>query len=244
MMKNTKLTDEQKTYVENNYGKGKTAVQIAKELNVPLNSIYRFAQKKKLSKKLNPVFEITNFQEQIILGGILGDGSFKKNGSNYYYRECHAIPEAEYLEWKFNALKNLTTSKLYNIPKRKESQNDQIGFQTVNTPSLNPYVHMDIDEVIDKLDELGIIIWLLDDGWIRKNSKVHSYGVSTADFTDEQINRIIQKLDEFGLSAHIIGTKKELSLCSVNNARIKEIAYKFFPKDMDIIKKKINDLHG
>ena len=78
MMKNTKLTDEQKTYVENNYGKGKTAVQIAKELNVPLNSIYRFAQKKKLSKKLNPVFEITNFQEQIILGGILGDGSFKK----------------------------------------------------------------------------------------------------------------------------------------------------------------------
>ena len=103
---------------------------------------------------------------------------------------------------------------------------------------------MDIDEVIDKLDELGIIIWLLDDGWIRKNSKVHSYGVSTAGFTDEQINRIIQKLDEFGLSAHIIGTKKELSLCSVNNARIKEIAYKFFPKDMDIIKKKINDLHG
>ena len=237
------LTDDQKEYVSKNYGNIK-APQIAEYLGVSINSVYNYAKKIKLSKQLNPKFDITPRLEQIILGGILGDGSFKKNGSNYYYRECHAIPEADYLRWKYHEFGNMTTGKLYDIPARGENQNPQIGMQTVNTPSLRPYAMMDSMTAIAKLDELGILIWLLDDGWIRRNSKVCSYGVSAASFSDEEIFAIIEKLAEHGLSAHTVGKKNDLSLTSVNNSRIKEIAYKYLPKEMDIVVKKINDLHG
>ena len=59
----------------------------------------------KLTDKQNPIFHLNSLQEQIILGGKLGDGNFKPNGKkNYYYRESHASDEYEYLLWKMNAL--------------------------------------------------------------------------------------------------------------------------------------------
>ena len=236
-----KLTQEQLNFIKDNYGKLK-AREIATLLDVSTNDIYKYWKKSGVSKQLNPTFYITERQRQILLGGIIGDGSFKKNGSNYYYRECHAIPEAEYLMWKFNELRNMTTGKIYNIPRRGINQNPQVSFQTVNSPTFNPYALMSIDDVIENIDELGILIWLLDDGWIRKNSNVCSYGVSAASFNASQTNKMINKLKEFGLNAHVIGRKNDLSLCSQNNKRIKELTYQYLPNTMDIVIKKINDL--
>ena len=143
-----KLTQEQLNFIKDNYGKLK-AREIATLLNVSINDIYKYWKKSGVSKQLNPTFDITERQRQILLGGIIGDGSFKKNGSNYYYRECHATPEAEYLMWKFNELRNMTTGKIYNIPRRGINQNLQVSFQTVNSPTFNPYALMSIDDVIE-----------------------------------------------------------------------------------------------
>lgn len=237
------LTDQQKEYVRKQYGK-MSAKEIALNLDVSINAIYHFAQAEKLTKPLNPMFEITDRQKQILLGGILGDGSFKKNGSNYYYRECHALPEAEYLTWKYHELENMSTKRLYDIPARKETQNDQIGMQTVNTPSLTPYAKMTRMKAINELDELGLIVWMLDDGWCRHNCKSCCFGISAAAFSAKEIDAILLKLQEFGLEGHTIGRKQDISLTSKNNKTIKEIAYRYFPKNMDIIKKKINPLIG
>lgn len=237
------LTEKQQEYVKKNYGE-KPATVIAKDLNVSIYSVYNYARRTKISKHLNPSFDITDRQEQIILGGILGDGSFKKNGSNYYYRECHATPEQGYMQWKFNELYDLTTKRMYDIPNRGVNQHAQIGIQTVNTPSLTRYAEMSIDEVIEEISELGLMVWFLDDGWIRKNSKVCSYGVSAASFNDEQVEMLLRKAESFGLYGHVVGSKKELSFVSGNNSRLKELMYRYFPMDLDIIRKKINDLQG
>lgn len=239
------MTIEQiKEYFTTHYGKDMTAKEISQELNVPVTSVYRTAKKLHLTSKLNPEFQITPEQEQIILGGILGDGSFKKNGSNYYYREVHSIKEKDYMIWKYNKLYNLTTKKTYHIPKRTENQNEQIGIQTKNSPSLFPYATMDIDNVIDAIKELGLLIWILDDGWIRRNSKKCSLAVSSGLLSLDQLNRVLKKLNEYNLDGRMIGSRCDISLGSQNNKRIKEMMYKYFSPDMDIMIKKINDLQG
>ena len=52
-----------------------------------------------------------SIMNQIILSGLLGDGRLKRNGKyNYYYSECHALGEKEYLSWKFKNLGELTST--------------------------------------------------------------------------------------------------------------------------------------
>ena len=233
------LTVDQQEILKEQYGKVK-ARELAKMFNVTINTIYNAAKNLKLTQKLNPKFKLTDEQHQIILGGILGDGNLKKNGRNYYYRECHAIEEKEYLTWKFEQLKNVTTDKIYDIPGRGYSP--QVGFQTKNSETFSKYAAMDKIDVIKNLNELGFIIWALDDGWYRSNSKIGCYGISRGLLTEEEAHALIEKAADLGLEMHCIGSSGDFSLTSVNNFRLKEIAYKYFDKSMDIIKKKINKL--
>lgn len=233
------LTLEQQQILKDNYGKIK-AKELAAMFNVSINTIYHAAKHLKLTQKLNPVFELTPEQHQIILGGILGDGNLKKNGKNHYYRECHAIGEEDYLRWKADQLGDITTGKIFDIPGRGYSP--QVGFQTKNSSTFTEYAEMNRMDVIEKIDELGFVIWLLDDGWIRKNCKSRSMGIARGTLTDEEAEGLIIKASELGLSMHCVGSKQDFSLNSENNKRIKELVYKYFDSSMDIIQKKINDL--
>lgn len=233
------LTLAQQQILKDNYGKIK-AKEIADMLGVSINTIYHAARSLKITQKLNPVFELTEEQNQIILGGILGDGNLKKNGSNYYYRECHAIGEKEYLTWKYSMLGNVTTGKIFDIPGRGYSP--QVGFQTRNSSTFTECAKKTLLEVIDELDELGFMVWALDDGWYRSNSKVGCYGISRGNLNESEATALISKAAELGLSMHCIGIAGDFSLVSSNNARLKEMAYKYFDESMDIIEKKINKL--
>lgn len=236
------LTTEQESYFKSHYGKCR-AKEISQKLNLPLSKVYKISRELGLNKKLNPTFEITDVQNQIILGGILGDGSFKKNGSNYYYRECHAIGEKDYLHWKFTKMYNLTTGKVYSLPSRN-GHSPQLGFQTVNSPSFHPYVQMTKSEVINNLTELGYLIWILDDGWCsHRNQRSSNICVSSGTLTVEELNLLLKKGLELKLDGSIIGCKeKAISFRKHNNHRIKEIALQFLSPFMDIMIKKINGL--
>lgn len=236
------MSIEQESYFKSHYGKYNSK-EIAQELNLPLWKVYKIGTELGLNKKLNPTFEITDIQNQIILGGILGDGSFKKNGSNYYYRECHAIGEKDYLYWKFKQMYNLTTKKVYNLPSRN-GHSPQLEFQTVNSPSFYPYVQMSRSKVINNLTELGYLIWILDDGWrSHHNQKYNHIYVSSGTLTDEELELILIKGLELGLNGNIIGHKeKAVSFGKRNNYRIKEIALQFLSPFTDIMIKKINRL--
>lgn len=234
-----KLTENQKKYIKEWYGKCK-AQDIATQLSLPLWRVYEAGKEIGVNKTLNPDFDISDVQEQIILGGIIGDGSFKKNGSNYYYRECHAVGEKDYLLWKFKQLYNLTTQRVYDIPSRY-GHSPQLGFQTVNSPTFLRYVCLTKHEVITKLSELGYLIWILDDGWVasKERNSVH-ISVASGTLTDEELNAIINKGIELGLNGHVVGKKqKEVSFLKPNNKRIKEISLQFLHPFMDIMRKKI-----
>ena len=241
------LTEQQKNDIRKMSGKY-TYRAIADKIGSSIYFVPKLVHEEKLPVNARHhqarSYDITERQEQILLGGILGDGSFKKNGKNYYYRECHATPEAEYLKWKFEEFGEITTGRIHDIPRRVATQNAQVGFQTRNSPSILPYVLMPRIEVIHKLKDLGLIVWMLDDGWCRHNCKKCCFGVSAAAFSQDEIGAILDKMNEYGLDGHTIGKKQDISLPSKNNKAIKEIAYRYFPKTMDIIKKKINPLIG
>ena len=233
------LTLEQQQTLKDNYGKVK-AKELAEMFGVSINTIYNAAKNLKITQKLNPVFELTPEQHQIILGGILGDGNLKKNGSNHYYRECHAIGEQDYLKWKYSKLENLTTGKIFDIPERGYSP--QVGFQTRNSSTFSKYASMTKLEVIDELDELGFVIWALDDGWMKRNCKSGGFGISHGALTDEEAHALIEKAAMLGLSMHCVGKSQDFTLNSENNARLKEMVYNHFDNNLDIVIKKINDL--
>lgn len=56
----------------------KSAPEIARELGLKTHQVYKAAYFFELGSDLNPEFEISDIQDQIILGGILGDGNFKR----------------------------------------------------------------------------------------------------------------------------------------------------------------------
>lgn len=128
-------------------------------------------------------YTIDDVQNQIILSGILGDGNLKKNGMyNYYYRESHSVKEEEYLEWKFNKLKPLTEGcNITYIPARRETQNPQKIFNTKTLKELIPYSNMSKLDIIKELNELGLVLYILDDGWKHNHSKYsNKYNINLA----------------------------------------------------------------
>lgn len=219
-----------------------SCVDIAKIYNVKKEIIYDLRRRLKLTNKQNPTFEISPLQHQILLGGKLGDGNFKPNGKyNYYYRENHAEDELEYLKWKMNVLDNMINNQgLYKIKKTGYNVQQAYGFSTKTSPSLIKYAEMSIEEVINEIDIYGLIIFMLDDGWFSNHSKIGNFCISGGVLKVEELSLICDKFAIYGIeNVHITGNKrKDLSLPSINNDKLFEIATSFIPKETDIIQKK------
>ena len=91
------MTEEQIVEIlKEKYGKVSAKI-IAKECEVTIRRIYDLAKKyniKTLKKRNKTVGELSELQKQILLSGIFGDGSYKKNGKvGFQYREQHASAE-------------------------------------------------------------------------------------------------------------------------------------------------------
>ena len=72
--------------------------------------------------KIYPEIPITGKLQQLLIGSLLGDGSFVSNGGhtkNCYLSIAHCIKQKEYLEFKTNILKeyNLAAPIRYIITK-------------------------------------------------------------------------------------------------------------------------------
>lgn len=230
---------EELEYIRNNYGKTK-AQNIADHLGISIHRVYNLAKKHNLTRKLNPVFDLSEVQEQIMLSGKLGDGNFKKNGSNYYYRETHSVRESDYLIWKYEQMKDTTTGKTYHHDRRAETQTDQISFQTRNSPSFAKYVEMSVVDTIEQLNELGIVLWCLDDGWCRIYAHSFGYMISVASFTDSEALTMVSRLEDV-LNISSTYLKSGGGVISINykeSPKLLSAILRNLPSDMDILNNK------
>jgi len=125
--------------------------------------------------------EITNEQKQIMLSGILGDGSLHKTGAMSF--NC---VHKEYMELKKKLLGNLCTAEV------RESMNQ--GFKKAPIFSIScrvsdfgrkllDYTYQDI---VNELDELGIALWMMDDGSRHKTNNFYNINTHALDRNIEE----------------------------------------------------------
>lgn len=220
-----------------------TNQEIADELNISKSYVTKIKRENNISSSID--YEINFIQEQILISGILGDGNYKRNGRyNYYYRECHSILEQEYLEWKFNNLKPLTNNcAITFIPKRTPTQNNQKNFNTKTLKELIPYANMSIKEAILQLKDLGLILYILDDGWKHRHSKNNdTYNINLAvhGLSEEEKILLLKQFDIIlGIKGKIIcSDKNTISFSKNDNIKFIEILKKYKLLGLDVTNKK------
>lgn len=175
----TNITDEDLKKIINYLKDNISCVQISKTLNISIHSIYSIKNKYGFTQQQNKTFEINDIQNQILLSGRLGDGYFKKNGRyNYSYTESHSEKEIQYLQWKCDILGDMITKNgIVPIPKKGFNVNTMYEFRTITSPSFIKYAEQSLCETIEKLNEYGLLLYMLDDGWFSSDSFYISRGV-------------------------------------------------------------------
>lgn len=126
----------------------------------------------------------TELQRQVILGSLLGDMSISARSKkhNPYIQVGHTTKQTEYLMWKFNILKSLTTGREPSVSswyqtdlgyKSGKKIYNSIHFQTRSLRCLVPIYdmvrsngnkHVSTKWLNEIKDPIGIAVWYMDDG--------------------------------------------------------------------------------
>ena len=216
---------------------------ISVKYHVPLSTIKQLSTKYKLSKKstYKTTIILSPLQRQLLLGGKLGDGNFKINGRQYYYREKHAEDELGYLQWKSLVFHNILAKRgIYPVKMNLSNQQQAYEFSTITSASFTPYAKMSYMEAISEMDLFGLLVFMLDDGWYSPHSKKGNFIISGGLLTIEELNSICSQFDKNGIKGvHVIGHKRyDLSIPAENNKKLYKMASYLIPKNTDIMRKK------
>lgn len=125
---------------------------------------------------------LTDEQEQILLGSMLGDGYIAQRTSrNCEYKETHSIYQLEYIQWKRDKLypfvDDIRVGHKEKTAQIKSVALPQLGFyRNVFYPNGKKIVPV---ESLAWLDDLAVAVWYMDDGSISKsqgNVKLCTHG--------------------------------------------------------------------
>ena len=192
-------------------------------------------------KSYHNLITFTELQNQLILGGILGNGNIKRNGRNYYYQEFQSSKQKEYCHWKSILLYPFLSKSGFYL---NDKQDNRYGFQTCNSVSFKYYKKLSIYEILDQIDIFGILIFLLDDGWRRDVS----YCVSTGIMTEDMVHCLKNRIDKlFNINTHIY-YKQDIPYClsiiKKDLYRVLPYFIEYIPNDIDIFRNKIQPLRN
>ena len=163
-----------------------------------------------------------DWQKQIVLGTIMGDGycSQHKNRAGVsvpHLRVAHGPAQHAYTFWMYNMLKNLCKSEPSIVERTVTSPSGYIGtgvqarLATVNSYELTEICdrfYKDVDGkrvktvpvgIIEELGYAGIAIWYMDDGSIERSGSKPATAMTfhTCGFTIAECERLISELNAF-----------------------------------------------
>lgn len=116
---------------------------------------------------------LNKYQEQVLLGSILGDASLTKGQSEHskiHFKETHSIKQKEYLLWKKQIFKDLSPIYREYFSRYSAEYEPTLKCEISTKASLcfekyynlkYPFVKSDI---VKNLDLLGLAVWIQDDG--------------------------------------------------------------------------------
>ena len=117
---------------------------------------------------------LSDFQWQVILGGLMGDGALSptRSGHGARYRIGHGVAQAEYADWKASLFSNLSVSRSTNAKEAVFHDMQPLP----ELAELRTAVYVGGKKVLShdylkRLTPLSIAIWYMDDGGFTLRSK-------------------------------------------------------------------------
>lgn len=174
-------------------------------------------------------------QRQIVLGSILGDASLGKGSTKHSklkFSETHGIKQKDYLLWKAEMLESLgiRVDRFFSKYGEGYEPTEKIRIQTrasmvfeefydLKYPELKP-------EIVDELNELGLAIWIQDDGHKSKRGELK---ISCGKIKKETLEKIAKKLNKkFETSFKVYDLAKE-NLLYLNKISYASLSQKIKP---------------
>ena len=149
---------------------------------------------------------MTNRQEAIITGVLLGDGHLEKNGRYVRLKVDQALSHSDYINWLYNELKNLVPSPPVIIEENDKRTNKvykRLHFSTYSNAEFKKWLdsfYVDRRKIIpSKINSIlksaiSLAIWLMDDGYKRNDCA--AIRLNTDAFTYDEQQMLIECLRE------------------------------------------------
>lgn len=151
------------------------------------------------------MMKLNNEQLQVILTGTFGDGGIRRTiKTGNYTTSCKM---KDYLEFKLNLLGDLSNGITY-VDKNGYSQTYIWTLRTIPTKEIKEIHDKSLLEKLNLLDELGIALWMYDDGSIHKKHKF--YNLNTHSFSESD-NQIISNFlnEKLGIYSRVMIERKK-----------------------------------
>lgn len=184
--------------------------------------------------------KLSDKQKELISFSLLGDGCI---ATNDIFIVSHSIKQKDYLFWKYYLLKDLCNKEpSYYAGQQKIIRGKEVftqpcyRFGTKKITELGEIRNKPISEIINSLNNFGISIWFLDDGY-----RGSDWELCVASYTEEEKQLILSKFNQLGFpSAHLGNYDPRYLYFSANDSRkIDEVILEEIPNELDIIKYKI-----
>lgn len=199
---------------------GLTETEIAQRFGVTQVQVGRFRKRwgiptrSKADRAMVDLLPLTEIQQQVLLGSLLGDGSLSATSTeSARYTESHSDAQEAYLKWKVDILGPLV-AKVYRTEKRDKAGKvfHGWGFVTKSCPLLKPWYDLFYPEPLrrrvfpadlaSRMTPLALAVWYMDDGSLLSNGSPRiAFGLDA-----KSLSRALQALKKLGLTPKVYGT--------------------------------------
>ena len=171
---------------------------------------------------VNTVGSLTQLQQSIITGSLLGDGYLRivPNRKNALLEVNHSFAQKEYVDWKYEMLRSICRSE----PKMRAGNGNRIAyrFNTRQHPKLTELYgifYRNGRKIIPnniRLNPIMLAVWFMDDGSKCRESDVY---INTQQFSREDQEKCIQLLAQLNVESSL-NKDKEYSRVRIKKSSI------------------------
>lgn len=151
--------------------------------------------------------KFTKRERQILIGGMLGDGSIALRGRSVTpeYREGHSLKQEAYLRWKADELKRMNPRIIPRSTVVSGKRYYGWYMTTKVAPALHEFMAFYNDKrkivpqfAVNELGPLSLAVWAMDDGCLnlRGGSKSPTFDVSSEGFALNDQAKLVDRLYE------------------------------------------------
>lgn len=184
-------------------------------------------------------------QTDLIMGSLLGDGHIDKRENFPLFIISHADNQKDYLFYKYDIMKDLCEmtptkyegKKQYKIVDSICDCQDFYRFNTRTYYALRPFREMSKIDLMNRLNEYSLSIWMLDDGHCDEKGY---WELCVPLKTDEERYKLVNILfDKFGITAINQKDNRYFRFHTDDSFKITKMILDNIPNHLDIIRDKI-----